>query len=115
MTEKNINEMLCEEIKQEIKYLETLEPGTDEHSKAVESLAKLYQLKLDEDTNSEEKIKSEKDVLNQFIKYGIDIAGIVLPLAFYGTWMKKGFKFEQTGTFTSTTFRGLFQKFKTTK
>lgn len=45
----------------------------------------------------------------------IAAAEIVLPLVFYAAWMRKGFKFEETGTFTSTTFRGLFGKFKPTK
>ena len=37
------------------------------------------------------------------------------PLMFYGIWMKKGFKFEETGTYTSTTFRGLFNRFRPTR
>ena len=34
---------------------------------------------------------------------------------FYAAWMKRGFKFEENGTYTSTTFRGLFNRFKPTK
>ncbi|MGN1370923.1 MAG: hypothetical protein ACI4XM_01390 [Candidatus Coprovivens sp.] len=115
MEEKNINELLCKEIEEEIKYLKTLEPGGEEHSRAVESLTKLYKIKMDEDTKVDEKQKLNKDVINQYLKLGIDVAGIILPLMFYSRWMNKGFKFEETGTFTSTTFRNLFQKFKTTK
>lgn len=111
MEDKKLNELLSKEIEDEINYLKTLEPGGEEHSRAVESLTKLYKLKMDEETKPEK----DKEFLNLCIKYGIDLAGIILPLAFYSTWMKRGFKFEEKGTFTSTTFRSLFQKFKTTK
>lgn len=43
------------------------------------------------------------------------ITGIVLPtsqLIFYAVWMNRGFKFEETGAYSSTTFRGLFNRFK---
>jgi hypothetical protein len=46
---------------------------------------------------------------------GIEIIGIGLPLIFYASWMRRGFKFEETGTYTSTTFKGLFNRFKPTK
>lgn len=52
---------------------------------------------------------------DRIFRAGIAAAEIVLPLIFYAVWMRKGFKFEETGTFTSTTFRGLFGKFKPTK
>ena len=51
---------------------------------------------------------------NRYYRYGLEAAGIVLPLVFYGIWMHKGFKFEETGSFTSTTFRGLFNRFRPT-
>lgn len=115
MEENTIKRLLCDEIENEIKQLKNLDPGSEEYSKVVEGLAKLYELKLAEDDKSNEKERTDKESKSKFIQYGIDIAGIVLPLAFYGVWMKKGLKFEQTGTFTSSTFRGLLQKFKTTK
>jgi len=55
---KSIGEILEEEIGDEIDNLAQLEPGTDEHSKAVESLTKLYKLRIEETKNeleSEEK------------------------------------------------------------
>ena len=59
--------------------------------------------------------QTEQQKLVDYIKLGAEIAGIVLPLMFYGRWMKKGFEFEQTGRFSSDTFRGLFMKFKSVK
>lgn len=61
------------------------------------------------------KEQSAEQVKDRYIKLGIAAAEIILPLIFYSKWMKKGFKFEETGTFTSTTFRGLFNRFKPTK
>lgn len=43
---------------------------------------------------------------------GIEIAGIVAPLVFYGIWMNRGLEFEKEGSFTSQTFKGLIGKFK---
>lgn len=116
---KNNLELLNEEIGLQLENLRNIEPGSDDHVKATESLSKLYKLKIEYETKlteSDQKIiQNKKENRNSIIKMGIETAGIVLPLAFYATWMNKGFKFEETGTFTSTTFRGLFQKFKTTR
>lgn len=49
------------------------------------------------------------------IRHVIEAAGIVLPIGFYWTWMRRGFKFEETGAVTSTTFRNLISKFRLTK
>lgn len=118
MEERNL-ELLNEVISEQLKNLKNIEPGSQDHIDATESLAKLYKLKIEEETSIMEignKInQSKKENRNSIIKMSVEVAGIVLPLVFYASWMNKGFKFEQTGTFTSTTFRGLFQKFKTTK
>lgn len=152
---KEPKKLLREEIVNEISNLQSLTPGSEEHATAVESLAKLYKLNIEEikcEQEHMEKIETrnfeieqakldrslkerqidaeienrdredvfkrfqfDKQSIDQYIKYGLEAAGIVIPLMFYASWMKKGFKFEETGTFTSTTFRGLFQKFKPTK
>ena len=196
--DEEIRDLLGEEIKTQIQNLSDLEPGSKEKSEAVEALAKLYKLKIEEDKNELEfedrrerrdmekskneqefedrqerrdmeksknemefedrrerrdieKTKNEMDfrcrhsdgqlkreqfneevtnhareerfnrdqlaeqVKDRYFKLGIAAAEIVLPLVFYATWMRKGFKFEETGTFTSTTFRGLFNRFRPTK
>ena len=107
---EEIKNLLEEEIKNEIENLASLEPGSEKHSTAVESLAKLYKVKLDEDKTS-----MEYNVKDRYVKIGIAAAELVLPLTFYAFWMRKGFKFEEKGTYTSTTFRGLFSRFKPTK
>ena len=56
-----------------------------------------------------------EQVKDRYFRLGIAAAELMIPLMFYGIWMKKGFKFEETGTYTSTTFRGLFNRFRPTK
>lgn len=155
MKKEQLKDLLSEEIKTQIQDLSKLDPGSTEKSKAVDDLATLYKLKIDEtkmefdfdekqarrkmdkgnrlkdDAIKEQQLKDEnsvrerdelirkeqlaEQVKDRYIRLGIAAAEIILPLIFYSKWMKKGFKFEETGTFTSTTFRGLFNRFKPTK
>ena len=128
--EKEIRDLLEEEIRFEFENLSKLKPGEREHSDAVDSLTKLYKLAIEETENEREfRLKCDEsttqdldarlkmaqldeDAKTRYFRLGVEMAGIVLPLMFYGIWMKRGFKFEETGTFTSTTFRGLFNKFR---
>ena len=75
------------------------------------------QNELDKQTREEQFKKDQlaEQIKDRYFKLGIGVAEIVLPLIFYATWMKRGFKFEETGTYTSTTFRGLFNRFRPTK
>lgn len=119
-------ELLDREIETEISNLSLMESGSEEKSRAVDDLSKLYKLKIEE-TKSEREFekacqeaqlsveKMSDDDKDRYIRLGLEAASIVLPLIFYGVWMKRGFEFEKEGTFTSTTFRGLFSKFKPTK
>lgn len=111
--------LLEEEIQEEIKRLSSLKPGSDERKKAIDELSTLYQLKTNEVKSLEEaKVKNDQlseQVKDRWFKAGIAAAELIVPLMFYGVWMKRGFKFEETGTFTSTTFRGLFNRFRPTK
>ena len=152
---ENIKELLNEEIAAEIQAISSLNSGSEEKSKAIEDLAKLYRLRIEE-TKSEldaedkrsrrtleseanvreneikksqldEQIKADvqdeqykrsqldEQVKDRYFKVGIAAAELLIPLMFYGIWMRKGFKFEETGTYTSTTFRGLFNRFRPTK
>lgn len=111
--------MLDEEIVQVLEYLKTQSPSNEEYSTAVENLEKLYQAKIEERKvelesarQADEKSEQCKD---RYFKIGLDVAGLVLPLVFYGAWMRRGFKFEETGTFTSNTFKGLMKFFRPKK
>lgn len=135
--DEKIKNLLCEEIEEEILKLSSLEAGSKEKSTAINDLATLYRLKIEEtktelefdekrerrfmeinQSDSDIRIKRNQltvDEKDRYFRLGIEVAGIILPLIFYAAWMKRGFRFEETGTFTSTTFRGLFNRFKPTK
>lgn len=152
---ENIKELLNEEIAAEIQAISSLDSGSEEKSKAIEDLAKLYRLRIEEtkseldaeDKRSQRTLESEasvreneikksqldeqikanvqdeqykrsqldEQVKDRYFKLGIAAAELLIPIMFYGIWMRKGFKFEETGTYTSTTFRGLFNRFRPTK
>ena len=127
---EKIRELLNERIESEINGLDYLPQGSPEHSAAVESFTKLYKLKLEEDKNElehENNVKSRESdenyknarmneaVKELYFKYGMAAAELVLTLGFYGIWMRRGFKFEEKGVYTSQTFRGIFSSFKPTK
>ncbi len=124
-------EKLDQEIARQLKILEELSPSDGEkYELAVDSLAKLYKLRIEEDKNEREasladcqaavdneaKDKEAKDrKFDRWLHFGLDAAGIIVPIVFYNIWMNKGFRFEKDGTFTSTTFKNLFHLFKPTK
>ena len=123
---EKIKRMLDEEIKTEIQELSKYETGRKEKSAAIEDLATLYRLKIEENEKEDSMIIQEfecklkedqksEQIKDRYFRLGIAAAELVLPLVFYAFWMRRGFKFEETGTYTSTTFRGLFNRFRPTK
>ena len=132
-----IKKELEKEILKEIQDLSALESGSKEMDSAIENLATLYKLNIEEvkieheamekafdrgsaDETSARDIKLRQQMLNEsikdrYFKLGLDVAGLIVPIIFYGIWLRRGLKFEETGTFTSTTFRGLFNRFKPTQ
>lgn len=124
-------EKLDLEIARQLEILDKLSPSDGEkYELAVDSLAKLYKLRIEEEKNereadladcqaevdNEEKEKEAKDrKFDRWLHFGLDAASIVVPIIFYNIWMNRGFRFEKDGTFTSTTFKNLFHLFKPTK
>lgn len=62
-----------------------------------------------------DKNKETEARIDRLIKLGVDGLTILAPIILYNTWMKKGFEFEENGSITSNTFKGLIGKFKPTK
>ncbi len=128
------DKMLEEEIRTQMRDLSRLSTGSDEKSRAIDDLVALYRLKIEEgkavwdsdekaarlamdrnqseEENVQKQAQMEEQKKDRYFRLGVDTAGIVLPLIFYAVWMRRGFKFEETGTFTSSTFRGLINRFK---
>ena len=123
---KEIIELMEREITTLIKELSMHHPGTKEYDDITKAIDTLYatlnkekslmleEVKIENDLELQRNVNKDNKILSA-IKCGIDIAGIVLPLAFYGVWMNRGLEFEKEGSFTSATFKGLLGKFKPTK
>lgn len=121
-----IQNLLDNEIVRRLKELDGMASGSKEIGVAIEDIEHLCKMRVEEkklNSELESNAREERDKLvenaarakDRYIRLGLDVAGLILPLAFYGIWMSKGFKFEESGTFTSTTFRSLFNRFKPTK
>lgn len=135
--EKSTEKMLEEVIKEELSFLSDYEVDSEERTNRIDDLVKLYKLKIEETKCEREFYEREEkriidmeqyesdlnvkksqlaeQIKDRQIKMCLTTAELILPLIFYAVWMEMGFKFEETGTFTSTTFRGLFNRFRTTK
>ena len=114
-----------------------MQSGSKEKSTAIDDLTKLYKLRIEENKSvwdadekynrrmmDEESVTKDNDfkerqiaeqVKDRYFRVGIAAAELLIPLMCYGIWMNKGFKFEETGTFTSSTFKGLINRFRPTK
>lgn len=117
--DQTTEEMLERQIQTEISNLAIMEDGTEEKSRAIEGLNKLYRLKMEQEKNESdveiEEIKTNTQTWTDRIKLVLDGAAIVVPIVFYGVWMKRGFEFEKEGYYTSKTFQGLTKFFRPTK
>lgn len=70
------------------------------------------------DRTREEKLQEcqlREQKIDRYVRVGVAAAELIAPLMFYGIWMKRGFKFEESGVYSSTTFRNLFSRFRPTK
>lgn len=125
-----LNEMMDKELKRRFEDLENMKTGSDEQSKATDNIVKLYRLRMDENEQNvskeadEDKLLLEKSkleleaekakddklirILTTVTSVGISIAGFAVGSHWYG----KGFKFEETGTICSSTFKGLMKDFR---
>lgn len=125
-----LNERLDKELERRFEDLGNLETGSDEQGKATDNIVKLYKLRMDENEQEnsknadedkavlerhkleleEQKAKDDKliRILTTATSVGVTIAGFAVGSHWYG----KGFKFEETGTICSSTFKGLMRDFR---
>ena len=132
-----IKEKLGEELESEIDELSEMDAGSDAKAKAIDGIAKLYRLKIDEieaeakrneirerlelekkakDEERELKVIQRADAnkdrwINIAVQVGLAVAGWVA----YDIWYRRGLKFEETGTVTSPWMRNLMSKMQPRK
>lgn len=129
-----IKNLLDGVIETEIENLKSLETGSEEKSKAVSILSTLHKLRIEEikteiEAEDKRQRRSMEDIdrereeafrqsqlkdggIDRYVKLGLGVAELMLPLMFYNTWMKMGFEFEKEGTITSSVFKNLINRFK---
>lgn len=89
------------------------EPDTEEYQRLQHMLGTVrrqicdvFDTQIDfEKVTIEDKRECKKNRINLWL----GVAGLVLPMIFNCYWMTNGFKFEETGNFTSKTFNWLIQ------
>lgn len=122
---KKLEEMLHEEIESQFDGLEGIEIGSEAYRNAVDGLSKLMDREIEisklqaeredklESRAIETRLKNRQlmdDKTDKIIRNGLTAAGLVVTagLTVWGTL--KTFKFEETGTITSSIGRGFIQR-----
>lgn len=109
-----IKEMLNEEIKKSIQNLSEFEDGSEEKAKAVDDLVKLHKLTTEEakiEAEIEETRKSRIDSkLTTWVNVGVSLFTFITGTCVTVGMYKKGLKFEETGTVTSSHTRQILPK-----
>ena len=107
--EINLKKLDCEiEKNKETLGLENRKIDSNEYKNNSDTDLRRQELNM----NSKKDIELRND---RIIKLMVDGITIIAPIIFYNVWMERGFIFEETGTFTSNTFKNMFSKFKPTK
>ena len=131
---KYLEDMLEDSLAKLIEEMDEMQPGSDEHVATARVFCDMYKtwiesnkVELEYNDRREQRaidvaMDDKKAIENrnqELIKTGVQVllgvTSIAAPLAFYGVWMSRGFKFEETGTFTSNTFKGFFRNFRPNK
>lgn len=102
------------EIEEKIDKLAKLDPTTKEYSTAADSVTKLMdraiEIKKLESSETQNEKQMEEDRKSRLVKNCIDVGSIVLPLAVTIWGAKASFKFEETGTITTSVGRKFMDK-----
>ena len=132
-----ITESLDEVLVSQLESLKDSKKPDEEKQKAVDNLVKLYKLRQDDtklEIDAKKVVNESEEIRNKLnsdicdrtnrldeqrkdraVKIALELTGLIVPLICYGIWVNKGLEFEKNGTFTSSVFRALINRFKPTK
>lgn len=109
----SLHKLRIEEIKAQTDANEKIERRKmDSEQREVELAARNADRTREEESQARQ-LREQK--IDRYVRTGVAAAELILPLVFYGIWMKRGFKFEESGVYSSTTFKNLFNRFKPTR
>ena len=129
MTNQNL-EQIEDLLDEKFRELELYDLGTEGRQSVLNEIERLHKLKVEElklevdkltkqqqaqEEATLKKLQLKEQKLDRYFKAGIAAFEVGLPIIFYGKWLKAGFKFEEEGVYTSSTFKNLINKFKPTK
>ena len=102
------------EIEDKLDELANMDPSTKEYAVAVDSVTKLMDRAIEieklESSDSQNEKQMKEDRKSRLVKNCIDIGSIVLPLAVTIWGARASFKFEETGTITTSVGRKFMDK-----
>lgn len=121
-----VNKLIEEELERAIEKMRSMKPEDPGYKSAAEAVATLQKARMEEEKltfedrkngdelalrTMEQEAKAEERAIEKrkfTIRCVLDGAAIVVPAALYTFFGIKGFKFEQTGSFCSTTAKQNF-------
>ena len=121
-----VKEKLEEVILRELDKIGEYEEESAEKAQAVDNVTKLLKAetelhKIETDNSNvtarlyDEQERAEKEArdrrIDRYIQAGTVALTTLSSLVFNSVWMKRGFRFEETGSYTSRTFQNLFKTF----
>ena len=109
---------LADELQTEFNALKDLKAGSEEYSRHVANIERLWKLGHEEvrygyelEANYKKLDQEKRDKkIDRFIQIGIKLAEIGVPTAVYVVLWKSGLRFEKEGIISSSMMRNLVQK-----
>lgn len=121
----NFEELLSQEILDEIEALSKMDVGSPEWEKTIEGLTKLLSKANERDKfkaeqheqivnremeNNWREKQAKEERIDRWVKNGIAVAGILIPVGVTIWGTLASFKFEEEGTITTIMGRGFINK-----
>lgn len=139
MNNTDIVTKIDEELLNELTKLGTLDPNADEAKDLIKNIQALHQMRVKEEDlsiedskiqndyylnqrkldidelkasndNKNERIRARDARILQLVGFGVTLGTFAIGWGLRSKWLAKGFKFEETGTFSSKTMMECFKE-----
>lgn len=139
MNNTDIVTKIDEELLNELTKLGTLDPNADEAKDLIKNIQALHQMRVEEkdfsiedskiqndyylnqrkldidelkasNDNKNERIRARDARILQLVGFGVTLGTFAIGWGLRSKWLAKGFKFEETGTFSSKTMMECFKE-----